>query len=1369
MYKGILFLYDECQSENNGFFCAKSGICDLVKKSRDFSAGKSGSKGGPSVAQSPIRSSEQEDDSQNPSRKSRSNNRGPFSVGQTLRICKGQLKGYLCRVIRIYRADITVKLDSLGKLLTVDEKLLSLPNSRRDDATALQSDMFENQEDQSTGGLMNEGGGFGMDQGDLNAGISSFGRDSWNAPSSSSFSFPTNHDGKDETQGADPWGTKLSSVNGDQEQKAANSWGKAPSTVAENSWNKTGAEAANSWGKAPGTIAENSWNKTGAEKDAAENSWNKTGAEAANSWGKASGAVAENSWNKTGAQKDAADAWNKPSSKAETSTDGWRNDNTSKKTDQNSSMEGASDGWAGVVSAPVESQTLGEDGWGKTASKGPAVSNTETGGWGKTKVPSSDTGGSWNTKDSSEKGKSEGFGRQSGILASPNSGGGDNRGSWNIQGKGIVGTNDDIWGKSAASQEKSTDGNQAAGWVSLAPSVEQVGAAEKAGWGKAIGGNQTAGWGSSATNVSSSLSFEAGSQSNSWDKAKTPSSSSGLGKSNETAGWGASAVNSAKPTIELDTQTSSWDKVSIPSSSSGWQKSNQADTTVKEGWKKDGFSSGGQIDGWNKEKTFDRDQSSGWNKAGNTEGGKDGSMDGWNKVKSSEGQGFGQESQREWKRGDASSKDSAWGQGSGWSQGNSNNENGKNWNQQRDFDGGRGSSRGRGRGRFEGRGGRNEDGDSGGGWRSGRGGGRGRNGGGGYNRDGSDAREFGRGRGRGRGREQGQGHFESSDWRNKQESSGDGGFSSNPSSSWGGAGVCSWAKNKDEHSTGATNENAGWNSKKSYGGAPVPGWGSDSQDAGESKKDMNADHSSSWSKVASTGKPIDDWNKDDKNDNWINKTSSLNQMSAATEGDSKWNTSIATSSQPSGWKKNEIKGINTSNASEVSVADRDTSSVKLNANDWSQTSSMNKEKEAADSQGGWNGQNVSAQLTNPSSGNENNWGNSKGDGSGNPVSSKGWGGNNLDNMDSGSTAWEARKEPSSQSTWAGVGKDSSGNKSSDWNNGGSKWNKQSEGQGNSESWGHGSDGRGGGRGRFNSFSGGRSDFGRGGGRGGRDNSFSGRGGGRGRDNSFSGRGRGRNSEGRFSWNGGSDGSVQEGNGEKRSWKSEGGNQPAGWAKQSSGWASASAPVSNVESGKSSWESRAEPSSNMMTSGWESASAKEPVPSNVRTSGWASGYGSGVEPQNDPQDKMKLPAEENTGNDKLDGGWAAVKSDKPGSWGGKTSVSTAATDSNGQNAAWGGGPSKTNQVGGWESTDIPSEKSTGNNNKLKGSWEDGNSSKSGSWDVLGPGSKITADFAAGSNDTACGPDDSRGRDQNNPWGKAASSSGNSGHRGGNAGW
>jgi transcription elongation factor len=41
-----------------------------------------------------------------------------FSIGQTLRIRKGPLKGYLCRVVRMYRNDITVKLDSLVKILT---------------------------------------------------------------------------------------------------------------------------------------------------------------------------------------------------------------------------------------------------------------------------------------------------------------------------------------------------------------------------------------------------------------------------------------------------------------------------------------------------------------------------------------------------------------------------------------------------------------------------------------------------------------------------------------------------------------------------------------------------------------------------------------------------------------------------------------------------------------------------------------------------------------------------------------------------------------------------------------------------------------------------------------------------------------------------------------------------------------------------------------------------------------------------------------------------------------------------------------------------------------------------------------------------
>lgn len=43
---------------------------------------------------------------------------GPFSIGQTLRIRVGPLKGYLCRVIAIRRSEVTVKLDSQQRVLT---------------------------------------------------------------------------------------------------------------------------------------------------------------------------------------------------------------------------------------------------------------------------------------------------------------------------------------------------------------------------------------------------------------------------------------------------------------------------------------------------------------------------------------------------------------------------------------------------------------------------------------------------------------------------------------------------------------------------------------------------------------------------------------------------------------------------------------------------------------------------------------------------------------------------------------------------------------------------------------------------------------------------------------------------------------------------------------------------------------------------------------------------------------------------------------------------------------------------------------------------------------------------------------------------
>lgn len=41
-----------------------------------------------------------------------------FSVGQSLRIRVGPLKGYICRVLAVRRSDVTVKLDSKHKIIT---------------------------------------------------------------------------------------------------------------------------------------------------------------------------------------------------------------------------------------------------------------------------------------------------------------------------------------------------------------------------------------------------------------------------------------------------------------------------------------------------------------------------------------------------------------------------------------------------------------------------------------------------------------------------------------------------------------------------------------------------------------------------------------------------------------------------------------------------------------------------------------------------------------------------------------------------------------------------------------------------------------------------------------------------------------------------------------------------------------------------------------------------------------------------------------------------------------------------------------------------------------------------------------------------
>nr|XP_027104908.1 protein RNA-directed DNA methylation 3-like [Coffea arabica] len=124
IYRGIIFLYNETVEENSGYICFKAQLCEKVELPGEARNEKGGEQetvvfgdfaSSPKSPLSPKQSDQGRDGSRNFNRE----NNTMFSVGQSLRIRVGPLKGYLCRVLAIRRSDITVKLDSQHKILTV--------------------------------------------------------------------------------------------------------------------------------------------------------------------------------------------------------------------------------------------------------------------------------------------------------------------------------------------------------------------------------------------------------------------------------------------------------------------------------------------------------------------------------------------------------------------------------------------------------------------------------------------------------------------------------------------------------------------------------------------------------------------------------------------------------------------------------------------------------------------------------------------------------------------------------------------------------------------------------------------------------------------------------------------------------------------------------------------------------------------------------------------------------------------------------------------------------------------------------------------------------------------------------------------------
>ncbi|KAF9618156.1 hypothetical protein IFM89_000559, partial [Coptis chinensis] len=115
--KSTTFIYDESQLENSGYFCAKSQRCENISNSKRvhhetignvFGApGLEDSTGSPKSPELFKKPWEEKENTLNSHRKG--DRDGAFSVGQTLRIRIGPLKGHLCRVVAIYCSDITIK------------------------------------------------------------------------------------------------------------------------------------------------------------------------------------------------------------------------------------------------------------------------------------------------------------------------------------------------------------------------------------------------------------------------------------------------------------------------------------------------------------------------------------------------------------------------------------------------------------------------------------------------------------------------------------------------------------------------------------------------------------------------------------------------------------------------------------------------------------------------------------------------------------------------------------------------------------------------------------------------------------------------------------------------------------------------------------------------------------------------------------------------------------------------------------------------------------------------------------------------------------------------------------------------------------
>ncbi|XP_050387410.1 protein RNA-directed DNA methylation 3-like [Argentina anserina] len=257
---------------------------------------------------------------------------GLFSIGQTLRINAGPLKGYLCLVLAIHCADITVKLDSQQRVLTV--KADHLTEVRAKSSAMLSEDPESNSlklfdllgEGGSQDGTVQAGTSAGGEW--WNAGGSSGERNAWPSfsalgnslqPESSSVN-PFDSDGNGAKKEYSLWERNVASNNNSSwgakvtdDISLSDTWKKASWGLAAAVYNKdqcTGWGKSDCWGAKVGCDSTLSY------------SWKKASEPASSSWVVAAAVVNKDHgsvWGGNDSQKPSVDdsgdggcAWNKP-------------------------------------------------------------------------------------------------------------------------------------------------------------------------------------------------------------------------------------------------------------------------------------------------------------------------------------------------------------------------------------------------------------------------------------------------------------------------------------------------------------------------------------------------------------------------------------------------------------------------------------------------------------------------------------------------------------------------------------------------------------------------------------------------------------------------------------------------------------------------------------------------------------------------------------------------------------------------------------------------------------------------------------------------------------------------------------------------